>query len=305
MTLPVVYTTTPAEVKAAVANIRSRLRNLAEPRLYHTAVALTVLYRTGRATEWRSWDTPPPVTAVRFGRRELIGAMWEMFGTKPHALLRADAPLLAQMNRPSRVMLDVLYGANGPLTLVGNMRVAADSRRDSAKLELDDSNWLWGATTSQVRLAEYNPVNTIYQQNGIGCAWPTSEAVGDSPPDPAAIYGVDRAQCPKRRNADGKEPTCAINGAVCGGQGDGAARAVTKPRLLAPPSPQSEAYVVLPESVKMLVAQATRGGKILPLASDLSLYVSWCHTGGSGTQDATRLPSLLGAQGLRLLTSTT
>jgi hypothetical protein len=309
MTLPVVYTADSAAVKVAVANIRTRVKNLAEPRLYQTAVALTILARLGKATVWHSWDTPPPTKATRFGRAQIADAMWQMFGTQPGALLKTGSTLGQGMNNPSRVMLDVLYGANGPITLVGDTLIAADSRQNSAKLEINDPNLRWSDSATaptSVTFAEYNPVNSMGQQNGIGCAWPTSEAVSPTPSDPEGVYEVKRALCPKRRLAIGGEPTCLINGEVCGGQGDGGARAVTKPRLLAPPSPNSKTLVVLPGAVASLVAQATREGKRqLPSATDLSLLVSWCHTNGAGVQDGTRLTSLLGAKGLRMLASHT
>ncbi len=170
---------------------------------------------------------------MRFGRPQLVEAMWEMFGTRTAALLHADAPVIQQLNNPTRVMLDVLYGANGPLTLVANSR-AVDSRRDSAKLSIEDGSWIWSTPAvgaSEVRLAEYNPVNTINQQNGIGCAFAAADAVATSPSDAASLYAVDRKSCPKRREVTSDEPKCAINDAVCGGQGDGAARETTKPRL--------------------------------------------------------------------------
>jgi len=307
MTLPVVYTVGPAEVRLAVESIRARVKDLAEPRLYWLAVTLTILCRTGEATAWQSWDTPPPATAKRFGKVEVVGAMWQMFGTKTTALLHAGSGVGQQLNSPTRVMLDLLYGANGPLTLVGNAKVATE-RRDCAKLTIDDGSWLWSTPVTggpKARLAEYNPSNSRNQQNGVGCALAASDAVAASPTHPAGMYAVERKDCPKWHMAIGGEPTCSINGGVCGGQGDGAARETTKPRLLAPPSPGVAAYLVLPGTVEALVAQATKTGAQLPAANDLSLVVSWCHTNGSGAQDATRLPSLFGANGLHLLTSTT
>ena len=306
MSLPVVYTAAPAELRAAVERIRDRVSQLAEPRLYQTAVALTVLTRSGGATAWQSWDTPPPASATKFGRPQLIGAMWELFGTNTEALLHPDSTVGQQLGNPSRVLLDVLYDAYGPLTLVSNIRVSADNRRDCAKLTTAHGSWIWsppGTNAPAVKLAEYNPVNSINQQNGIGTALPASEAVVTSPSDPAAVYATPRSECPKRHIVAGEEPKCSINGGVCGGQGDGAARPTTKLRLLAPPAPSSDAYLVLPNTIDRLVTQATRGGRRLPAANDLSFLVSWCHTNGVGAQGATRLPALLGAQGLRLLTS--
>jgi hypothetical protein len=308
MATPPVYAAAPADVRLAVEGIRDRVSGLAEPRLYQVAVALTVLSGTGEATRWHSWGSPPPGSAKRFGRAQLVGAMWQLFGTATDALLHPASAVGAQLGNPKRVMLDVLYGANGPLTLVGSTRVANDSRKDSAKLTVDHGSWLWsspGAGSPPVKVAEYNPVNSLGQQNGIGCALPASAAVASAPDDPASIYAVPRPSCPNYRTVAGSEPICAINNIVCGGQGDGAARERTKPRLLAPPTAGSDAYLVLPGTITALVAQATRGSRPLPLASDLSLLVSWCHTDGSGAQDASRLASLLGGAGIKLLTSTT
>ncbi len=305
MSLPVLYEADTSDLRAAIERIRDRLGELRQPRLYAVAVALTILARQGRATPWLSWDSAPPSSAKRFGRPDVVWAMWQLFGAPTKALIKTGSSVDMQLRQPPRVLLDVLYGANGPLTLVAPARI--ENRRDAVKLTLTNPSWIWSDqtsdSTSSTSIAEYNPVNSINQQNGIGCAFPAAAAVEKNPDSPGAVYGVSRAECPHRKAVVGKEPTCSLNGAVCGGQGDGAERATTKPRLLAPPAEGSDAYVVLPNSISKLVELATAGGHLLPAADDLSLLVSWCHTGGSGIQDAARLPILLGAEGLRLLTS--
>lgn len=306
MSLPVLYEADPHDLRAAIGGIRDRVGELAQPRLYAVAVALTILVRAGRATTWPSWNSAPPGSAKRFGRRDVVWAMWQLFGAPTEALVRAGSNVDMQLHQPQRVLLDVLYGANGPLTLVAPKPI--ENRRDSVKLTLDNPSWVWsdrttGSTASPTTIAEYNPVNSINQQNGIGCAFPTARAIEQNPDNPGSVYAVLRAQCPQRRAVVGGEPRCSLNDDVCGGQGDSRERATTKPRLLAPPMADSDAYLVLPDSIIQLVGLATAGAHLLPAASDLSLLVSWCHTGGSGVQDATRLPGLLGADGIRLLTS--
>lgn len=305
MSLPVLYEADTSDLRAAIERIRDRVSELRQSRLYAVAVALTVLARHGRVTRWLSWDSAPPSSAKRFGRPDVAWAMWQLFGAPTAALIRAGSSVDIQLRQPPRILLDVLYGANGPLTLVAPTRI--ENRRDAVKLTLTNPSWVWSDQTSDptssTSIAEYNPVNSINQQNGIGCAFPAARAVDKNPASPGAVYGVLRANCPQRKTVVGKEPICSLNGAVCGGQGDGAERATTKPRLLAPPAEGIDAYVVLPDSIGRLVELATAGGHALPAANDLSLLVSWCHTGGSGIQDAARLPTLLGAEGIRLLTS--
>jgi len=305
MSLPVVYTASPVEVRAAVERIRERVRALAEPKLYEFAVALTVLTRKGEATAWQSWDSPPPQFANTFGRPEVVGAMWTLFGTTPTALLHTNAAVIAQMSNPTRIMLDVFYDAQrSTLTLVGDVRI--QGQRDSVKLTIDDPSWIWSSQpmpSMPATVREYNPVNSMNQQNGVRCALPASEAIASSPTNPAKVYAVGRKDCPLRQVVSDAEPTCRLNGGVCGGQGSGTARETTKPRLLAPAVPGGSPHLVLPRTIESLVAQATKGGEKLPAASDLSLLVTWCYTGGEGNQDLMRLPSLFGPRGLRLLTS--
>lgn len=307
MTLPAVYVAAPADVRRAVDRIRARMKALAEPRLYQTAVMLTVLLRSSGATGWLSWTSPPPSKAQRFGKADLIGAMWQLLGTSTSALLQPGSPLEQAMGAPDRVLLDVLYdGKRDPLTLVRQGKIPPHKFRNAVKLSVSDPSWVWSPAsasgTSTATLAEYNPVNSMNQQNGIGCAWPADNAFATAG-GAQGVYATARGACPKRRTVAGAEPTCALNDEVCGGMGDGAERLTTKPRLLAPPDLGSGAVLVLPGTVASLVAQATRGGKRLPAAADLSLLASWCHTDGFGAQDVTRLPKLLGADGIRLLTS--
>jgi hypothetical protein len=309
MTMPAVYVASPSDVRTAVGRIRDRVRDLAEPRMYQTAVLLTLLGRSNGATCWQSWDSPPPSSARRFRKADLIDAMWQLFGTDAPALLRAGSPVAQGMDNPTRVLLDPFYGANGPLTLVRRGPIAPHQTRNSAKLTLEDPSWIWSApsasSSSEVRLAEYNPVNTFNQQNGIRCALPVTTALAANPNDPGAVYAVPRPDCPNYQQKPDHEPRCALNGEVCGGQGDGAGRAVTKPRLMAPPITNYPSHLVLPGTIEALVAQARRGDRKLPLGNDLSLLANWCHTSGTGTQDASRLAGLLGADGIRLLTSPT
>ncbi len=309
MTLPAVYGAAASDVHAAVDRVRTRVKALAEPRLYQTAVMLTVLLHSHKATGWLSWSSPPPSTALRFGKADFKWAMWLLFGTDAAAFLRPGSTADLALGQPKRVMLDVLYdGQRTPLTLVTEAAIAPHQMKNSIKVGISDPSWVWSAAgaigSSVAAPAEYNPVNSMNQQNGIGCAWTAAAAYGAAG-GPQAVYATPRSLCPNRRVVASQEPTCAINDAVCGGQGDGAERKVTKPRLLAPPVAGSESLLVLPGTVASLVGQATRNGASLPAAADLSLIASWCHTNGSGTQDATRLPQLLGPDGLRLLTSTT
>lgn len=309
MSLPVLYEADPVDLRNAIRRIRERISNLQQPRLYGIAVALTVLARQGRVTTWPSWDSPPPMSAEPIGRRNLVWAMWQLFGACPDALISIGSAVCVQLHDPSRVLLDVFYDPGGPLTLVAPNPIPGQNRRDAVKLTLENPSWIWSDKTNGSNaladIIEYNPVNSINQQNGIGCALPTAVAVAEHPDSTDSVYAILRAQCPQRITPDDSEPKCSLNGKVCGGQGDGAERHATKPRLLAPPVNDSHGHLLLPGSIRTLVALATAGGRSLPAASDLSLLVSWCYTGGSGVQDATRLVNLLGADGIRLLTSST
>ena len=301
----VVYTASPIDIGAAIGRVRARVRALSEPKLYELAFALAVMSRQGLVTSWHSWDTPPPATARRVGRRTFVDALWSLFGTSPSGLLHEGAPVIAQLDGPNRVMIDVFYDAQRePLTLVGDKRIPGTTR-NSVKLRLDDPNWLWNpqvsATTAQA--AEHNPVNAMNQQNGVRCGLPTSIAAVAAG-GPSQAYGVDRRSCEHRVVPADGEPKCLLNDQVCGGQGDGAARETTKPRLLAPPSPSAGEgeYVLLPRALADLVGQATKNGAELPAASDLSLIASWCQNPAARYLDHMRLLSLIGADGLRLLT---
>ncbi len=310
MTLPAVYAAAPADLRSAFDNVRKRLADLAEPRLYQTAVQLTVMSRSNRATSWQAWDSPPPGVARVFGRAEIVSAMWSLFGTKTEGILQKGSPVDLQLGNPKRVMLDVLYNAKRDLTLVADNPPGSTSRKDAVRLTTADASWVWappGAAASPVSsIVEYNPVNSLGVQNGIGCLYPADvaaqQAVG-----PKAVYAVPRTGCPKRVVVAGQEPTCSLSAKnqVCGGQGDGEARTATKPRLLAPARLGDKGFLVLPDTVPSLVAQATKNGAKLPLAQDLSLITAWCHADGVGTLNHSRLLGLLGAPGLSLLTSQT
>jgi len=311
MTLPAVYAAAPRDLHDAIDRVRTRLAALAEPRLYQVAVQLTVMSRSTRATSWQAWDSPPPNSAIQFGRAEIVAAMWSLFGTRTSALLRPGSPVDQQLGNPQRVMLDILFDAKRRLTLTADKPTpTSPHREDSVKLTIDDASWVWapsGAGTSvPSNVVEYNPVNSLLVQNGIGCLLPAQDAA-QHPAGPAALYSVARADCPARRVPVDGEPTCSLASKhqVCGGQGDGGGRAVTKPRLLAPAKPGDSSFLILPGTIPTLVNQATRNGAQLPKAQDLSLITAWCHANGVGTLNHSRLLGLLGAPGLSLLTSTT
>jgi hypothetical protein len=302
--LPVVYTAQPDDLRAAVEGVRERVAALAESRLYMVAVCLTVLSRVGRATTWRSWDSAPPTEARQFGRADITWAMRQLFGTTPDALLRADSSAREVLDEPSRVMLDVLYAPGGPLTLVADTPVGT-GRRDTVKLAIDDSGWVWSDSHGPGHpspLVEYNPVNTLNQQNGIACALAADAAVETNPANPGSVYAVKRNECPYRQQAGPDDPVCSLNTRVCGGSGGGGARAATKPRLLVPPVADSNALLMTPGTLTILVAQAQSNGALLPRARDLSLITSWCSTKGKNPMDNARLVQLLGASGVELLT---
>ncbi len=271
------------------------------------AVALSVLTRSGGATHWQSWDAPPPGRSQRFGRHELVQAMWRLFGTTPGALLNPHAPLMQELNHPNRVLLDLLFDPREALTLVANHRLPGPGSRDSAKVSIDSPDWIWSAeplsAIRSTKLAEYNPVNTLNQQNGIGCAWPADDAA-QAIDEPQEVYAVPRSRCVNLVAVPERDPLCRLNNKACAGTGEGTARAITKPRLLAPAFAGDPGYLVLPGTIEALVAQATRNGNPLPRARDLSLMVSWCAANGTGNLDANRLIQLLGPPSMRLLTST-
>ncbi|WP_144420143.1 hypothetical protein [Micromonospora haikouensis] len=201
--------------------------------------------------------------------------------------------------------MDLLFDPREALTLVADHRLPGPGSRDSAKLGIDAPDWVWSAEPlSAIRattLAEYNPVNTLNQQNGIGCAWPAddAQAIGE----PQEVYAVPRSRCVNLVTVPGRDPQCRLNSKACAGTGEGTARTSTKPRLLAPAFAGDPGYLVLPGTIEALVAQATRNGAPLPRARNLSLVVSWCAANGTGNLDANRLIQLLGPPSLRLLTS--
>lgn len=310
MNLPPVWTTDLNELRDAAQRVHVCVGELKQPRIYHLAVMLSVLVRQGRVTAWASWDTPPPATASSVGRADLVRAMWELFGTRIDALIDPGSSLVAAMGNPARVLLDPFYKAQRDpdnLRLVGDRTIGA-TRADSAALALSSPYWVWSSSAAAAApvFLEYNPVNSLNQQNGVGCALSADEALTHAPNDPGSLYAVPRGQCMRRLHHVGSEPVCAINDKTCGGQGDGAARNATKPRLLAPPTTGASAWMLLPDSLAELVALATDGGSVpLPSAKDLALLASWCHTNGKGPQGPMRLMNLLGPDGVQLLTSTT
>lgn len=310
MSLPPVWTTEPGDLRDAAQRVHVCVSKLNQPRIYHLAVMLSVLARQGKVTAWTSWDTPPPIAATTVGRRDLVEAMWALFGTRTGALLDPGSSLVAALGNPSRVLLDPFYDAKRDpdnLRLVADRRIGA-TRTDSAALGLSSPDWIWaGAGTAMTPVfREYNPVNSLNQQNGVGCALSAAEAVAHAPHDPGSLFAVPRNLCSRRQYSVGSEPTCALNGKTCGGQGDGAAREATKPRLVAPPVTSSSAWMLLPDSLTKLVALATGGGAApLPEAKDLAVLASWCHTNGAGPQGPMRLMNLLGPDGVQRLTSTT
>ena len=270
---------------------------------------LTVLSNQGGATAWSSWDAPPPAAAVRIRRPQLVGAMWTLFGTSADAVLQPGSAARVVLNDPSKVIVDVLYKALAPPTVVSDHPGA--NRKDSIKLAIDDGAWIWsaaGAAPRPVTAAEYNPVNTINQQNGLQCALPASSAVASAPEDPGGVYAVPRTACPHRRVVLGQQPKCGLNDRDCGGSGDdeSGGRTVTKPRLLAPPV----AWLGRPARAARDRAGACRPGppqrsQALPRAQDLSLLAAWCHSDGHGHLDHSRLMALLGQDGVQMLTSPT
>lgn len=310
MSLPVLYDARPSDLRDAVERIRTRVRILKQPRLYGAAVVLTVLARQGKIATWRAWESIPPASAGSIGKQQVVAAMRELFEAPAGALIQRGSAVDIQLDKPDRLMLDVLFDANGPLSLVGRKRLQGQRSKNSVKLELDNPCWVWsdsglGAAASQVVVFEYNPINSFNQQNGIGCALPISDALQSKSRDPAAAYGKGRTECPSRSQVAGSEPKCSINEKICGGQGAGdeAGRRATKPRLLAPATEGESGDVILPDSIRTLSDLATdHGQSYLPAAADLALITSWCYTGGAGIQDSTRLPSLLGAEGISLLT---
>jgi hypothetical protein len=310
MSLPVLFEARTSDLRDAVERVRTRVGALKQPRLYWAAVALTVLARQGKIASWRAWDSIPPASAGTIGRRQVVAAMRELFEAPAGALIHRGSAVDIQLDKADRLMLDVLFGANGPLSLIGRRPLRGQGSRDSVKLELDNPCWVWskagpGAAASRVTVFEYNPVNSFNQQNGIGCALPITAALQSKPHDLAAAYAKARTECPSRSQVAGSEPKCSINEKICGGQGAGdeAGRRATKPRLLAPATEGESGDVILPDSIRTLSDLATdHSQSYLPAAADLALITSWCYTGGAGIQDSTRLPSLLGAEGISLLT---
>lgn len=304
----IIYSAAIEDVGAAILRIRGRLQQLAEPRLYFMAVALTILVRKGQATAWRSWEASPPSSAVAFGRRQIEWAMWQLLGTQPAALLRINSPAAAML-APGRVMPEVFYNPMGQLTLVSEARIPNHGGRNALRLPHADPAWRWSseatveASVGVLEAVEYNPVNTLNQQNGIKCSLPAISAAAGGTEGAESTYAVERHLCPHYSSTEGNDPFCGLNGEVCGGQGAGRSRGRTKPRLLVPAlSHAEEGRLLVPGAISNLVDKATRGGSLRkPKASDLSLLVAWCAADGTGLLDSTRLLELIGPAGLHEL----
>lgn len=309
VTLPPVWTMNAEELRDAAQRVRVCVGKLSQPRIYHLAVMLSVLAVQGKVTAWSSWDTPPPTVAKNFGRNDLINAMWALFGTRTDSLLEPETALVSAMGNPTRVLLDPFYDAKREpdrFRLVGNRKIGT-SRADSGAVALGSPYWVWAGTASATLPAfrEYNPDNSRNQQNGVRCALPAIDSLALAPHNPGSLYTVSRTLCPRRHYQTGSDPVCALNGDGCGGQGDGAARTATKPRLLAPPVPGAGTFMLLPNSLARLVSLATGGDSTrLPKAKDLAVLASWCHTNGNGPQGPMRLINVLGQDGIQLLSST-
>lgn len=303
----IIYSAAVEDVGAAVQRIRGRLQQLAEPRLYFMAIALTILVRKGQATAWRSWEASPPTSAVPFGRRQVQWAMWQLLGTQPAALLRTESQAAAML-APGRVMPEVFYNPRGPLTLVSEARIPGQGSRNALRLSPADPAWRWSEASAATSIGlpeavEYNPVNTLNQQNGIKCSLPAISAAEGGATVAESTYALERHKCPHYSLREGSDPFCGINGEVCGGQGAGGSRARTKPRLLVPAvSHTDEGRLLVPGAISDLVDKATNDGACQkPNASDLALLVAWCAAGGSGLLDSTRLLELIGTAGLNEL----
>lgn len=301
--VPVVFSASPGDLQAAVQSVRERVNALAESRLYLLAVALTVLARAGRATAWQSWDSTPPATAKRFGRADITWAMRQLFETKTESLLHANSAARKVLGDPGRMMLEILYDPGAPVTLVADKPVSKG--RNSVKLPLDDHGWLWSESSgpgSSPAPIEYNPVNTLGQQNGVACALSAHDAVKQNPVSPGSVYAIRRNECPHCTQTGTADPICSLNGGKCGGSGGDGARTTTKPRLIVPPVADSTSLLLTPAALPTLLAQAKSNGAALPSARDLSLIVSWCAGNGQGPMDNMRLLQLLGVSGIKLLT---
>ncbi|GAA1439253.1 hypothetical protein [Leifsonia poae] len=299
----VVYSADVDDLRVAIERTQERIAGLAEPRLYATAFALAVLVRTNKVTAWRSWDSPPPRRALDFGRRELQWAMQQLFGTEPHALLHGGSSASLLLTPGCRVMLDPFYGSASELTLVSDKRIPGAGTRNTLRMDINDASWLWSHHDGvhAIRTVEYNAGNTLNQQNGLGCRLPASEVTAETS-YPETEYMISRIDCVHRKVGTG-DPTCALNGQVCGGLGAGGGRNRTKPRLLIPPTPSQETRMLVPGGLEILLDKSTEGGsRKRPIAADLSLLVAWCASDGIGPFDFTRLVGLLGAPGLSLLT---
>jgi hypothetical protein len=293
---PALYSATSSDIRAAVERIRACVSELKAPKLYHAAVAATVLHRAGRAQQLRAWDSLPTGSALRVRRGDIGWAIAQLFGAPTDALLTSTGTVRTTLGTPQTVVLDLMYDHSGPLTLV-----EGNTMKSAMKLEISDESWVWNAgagNTSPTTYVEYNPVNSWGQQNGVFCALPLGSTSHLSAGEREATYDLNRVLCP-HRSVDAK---CNLNNESCAAMNSSTARATGKPRLMVPVSATGNTTVLLPGAVEALVEEATSHGSIsLPSATDFSLVASWCHAGGGGVLDHSRVTTLLGAQGVDTL----
>ena len=303
----VISTVEATDVRAAVLSLRSRVRLMAEPRLYFTALSLALLKRQRLVSQWSSWDAPPPLKGQSLNRATFANAMWSLFGTTRIGMLREESAAWAACES-DQVMLDPFYDTQKPnqLTLVTKSAFSGHSPANSLKLDISDPGWRWhasGTGTTEFRRVEYNASNTLNQQNGISCAMSPAEAAASAAGAPTT-YQVDRSNC-IHHAVTAKGPTCSLNGKTCGSLGDGVARDRTKPRLYASTGEGSAERVLLPDAFDRLLDAATASGRFaLPRAEDMALLTSWCHNSGAGKVDSMRFLSLLGPEGIERFTDT-
>jgi len=296
---PVVFTATPGDLSDAIARIRAAVRQLRAPKLYQAAFAATILTRAGKAQQLAHWAALPTGSARQIRRGDFVWAMTQAFGTSVDALLAPAVPARVALGSVSQVVLDLLYDAMGPLTLVARH---GDVAKDALKLTLTDQSWIWNSgsgTPTPTKQVEYNPINSFGQQNGIHCALPLELA--RQVPEPHLAYSVPRTDCVHRLST----ARCSLNGDWCASMDKDTQRATGKPRLYVPVLNQPDAKVLLPGAIEHLVNEATDGGNVSrPSAADMSLVASWCAANGNGNFNHTRLASILGAEGIRVLLET-
>ncbi len=299
--MPVLYSATPADLRDAVARIRERVKNLRAPKLYHAAVTATVLARSGQVQEMQNWESVPSASARDVQRVDVGWAISQLFMAPIDAFLLPNAPARPAMVGVSHVVLDLLYDAGrSPLTLVAR---TGNRLRDALKLPIGDESWIWnqaGGATSPSRTIEYNPINTWGQQNGVRCGLSVQAALGTG--DPASAYAVGRINC-AHHTIEGR---CDLNNDFCARMDGETSRLIGKPRLFVPFDATGSSRVLLPGGIRKMVDEATGSGSMpLPRSEDMSLVAGWCAAGGGENLDHSRLASLLGGSGIRLLTEVT